>query len=54
MTKIKEIILEPANIHAGTTFKIKVKAVRGLTYKEMKSIKVKKAKEYTCIEIKGG
>lgn len=54
MPKIKEIILEPANIRAGSTFKIKVKAVRGLIYKEVKKAKVKKTKKYKCIEVRGG
>lgn len=53
-TKIKEIVLEPTKIFVGSTFKIKVKAIRGLTYEEMKEIKVKNLKKYKCLELRGG
>lgn len=37
MPKIIEKILEPARIDVGSTFKIKVKAIRYATYDEVKN-----------------
>lgn len=37
MSKIKEVIVEPDKIYVGSTFKLKIKAIRYLTYAEMKS-----------------
>lgn len=37
MSKIKEIILEPSKITVGSTFLLKIKAIRYLTYRELKN-----------------
>ncbi len=37
MSKIKEIILEPSKINAGSNFLLKIKAIRYATYQELKS-----------------
>lgn len=36
MNKIKEIVIEPSKIYLGSIFKLKVKAIRYLTYQELK------------------
>lgn len=36
MNKIIEVITEPTKIQIGSIFKLKVKAINYLTYKEMK------------------
>lgn len=37
MSKIQEIILEPSKIYVGSTFKLKIKAIRYTTYEELKA-----------------
>lgn len=37
MNIIKEIVVEPNKVYVGSTFKLKIKAIRYLTYAEMKS-----------------
>ena len=37
MSKIQEIIVEPTKVQVGSTFKLKIKAINYLTYKEMKT-----------------
>lgn len=53
MSKIKEMIVEPSRIVCGSTFKLKIKAIRYLTYSELKTIRVSNLKEYTVSELKG-
>jgi hypothetical protein len=53
MSKIKEIIVEPSKVYVGSTFKLKIKAIRYMTCKEMKTITCKQAKQYTCKQVKG-
>lgn len=53
MSKIIEKIVEPTKIQVGSIFKLKVKAIRYLTYGEIKKIKVEKIKQYTVGELKG-
>lgn len=36
MSKIQEIILEPSKIYIGSAFKLKIRAIRHTTYKELK------------------
>lgn len=52
-SKIKEIILEPSRIEVGSIFKIKIKAVRGATYNELKNLTYNEVKEYTYNQLKG-
>lgn len=37
MSKILEKILEPSKIYAGSSFLLKIKAIRHLTYEEVKT-----------------
>ena len=53
MTKILEKIVEPSKIEVGSTFLLKIKAIRYMTYAELKKQKVSKVKEYTVAELKG-
>lgn len=55
MSKIQEIILEPTKITVGSTFKlkIKIKAIKYLTYKEMKAKTYKYYKAYKYKSLKG-
>lgn len=53
MNKIIEKIVEPSKIITGSIFKLKIKVIRYLTCKEMKSKTCKEAKEFSCGEVKG-
>lgn len=53
MSKIKEIILEPQKIFVGSTFKLKVKAIRYMTYNELKTKTYNELKQFTYNELKG-
>lgn len=54
MSKIQEIIVEPTKVQVGSTFKLKIKAIRYLTYKEMKNKNYSYYKNYKYKDIKGG
>lgn len=51
--KIIEVILEPTDIYTGDRFKLKVKAIRGLTFDELKTLTFTQAMQYTFGELKG-
>lgn len=51
--KIIEIITEPDKIRVGSTFLLKIKAIRYLTYDEVKTKNYNKIKEFTYNEMKG-
>ena len=51
--KIKEIIVEPSKVYESSTFKLKIKAIRYMTCKEMKTKTCKEAKTWTCREVDG-
>lgn len=53
MSKIKEKLIEPVKIETGSIFKIKIKAVRGATYNELKNLTYNEVKEYTYNQLKG-
>lgn len=53
MTKILEIITEPDKITVGSTFKLKVKAIRHIAYEELKAKTYNQIKQYTYNELKG-
>jgi hypothetical protein len=53
MSKIQEIILEPTKITVGSTFKLKIKTINYLTYKEMKTKTYKYFKDYRYKNLKG-
>lgn len=46
MSKIQEIIVEPIKVQVGSTFKLKIKVIKYLTYKEMKTKNFKYFKNY--------
>lgn len=50
--KIKEIIVEPQSVFVGSTFKLKIKAIRYLTCKEMKKFTCKNV-TFKCGEVRG-
>ena len=51
--KIIETIVEPNKIEIGSTFRLKVKAINYLTYKEMKTKNYKYFKNYKYKDLKG-
>ena len=53
MNKIVEKIIEPSRIEVGSIFKLKIKAIRYMSYEEMKERTVYKIKQYTVAELKG-
>lgn len=55
MSKIKEIIIEPEKIYSGSIFKLKIKAVRYLTYQELKQKQknYSNTKKFTYKNLKG-
>lgn len=53
MSKIKEIILEPQKIFVGSTFKLKIKAIRYMTCEEMKNKSCNQAVAWSCEEVSG-
>lgn len=53
MSKIIEKIIEPSRIEVGSTFRLKIKAIRYLTYAEIKEQTISKLKQFTIAEMKG-
>lgn len=53
MNKILEIITEPSEIKVGSTFLLKVRTIRYLTYDEVKIKTYDAIKQYTYNELKG-
>ncbi len=53
MSKIIEKIVEPTKIEVGSTFRLKIKAIRYLTYSEIKEQTISKLKQFTITEMKG-
>lgn len=51
--KIIEILTEPSKIHVGSTFLLKVKAIRYLTYEEIKPKTYNNIKIFTYADLKG-
>lgn len=51
--KIIEKIVEPTKITVGSTFLLKIKATRYLTYTEVKTKTYNQNKTYTYAELKG-
>lgn len=52
-SKIKEKIIEPARVEVGSIFVIKIKAVRGATYNELKALTYEDVTDYTYGRLKG-
>lgn len=53
MNKIVEKIIEPSRIEVGFTFKLKIKAIRYMSYGELKERTISKIKQYTIADLKG-
>ena len=53
MKKITEKIIEPSRIEVGSTFKLKIKAIRYMSYAELKERTISKIKQYTIADLKG-
>lgn len=53
MSKIQEVIVEPNKVEVGSTFKLKVRVINYLTYKEMKTKNYKYYKSYKYKDLKG-
>lgn len=54
MSKITEKIIEPSSrVDVGSTFKIKVKAIRYAPYEEFKTKLVSKIDDYFVAQLKG-
>lgn len=53
MSKIIEKIVEPTKVTVGSTFKLKIKVINYLIYKEMKSKNYKYYKNYKYKDLKG-
>lgn len=53
MTKIEDIIVEPTPVYEGSTFRLKIKVRRGLTYEELKRLTYEELKAYTYEQLKG-
>lgn len=51
--KIVEIIIEPTKLYVGSSFRLKVKAIRYATYNELKPFNYNEVKNYTYKELKG-
>ena len=51
--KIVEVITEPSKVEVGSTFLLKIKAIRYLTYQEVKTKTYNQIKTYTYNELKG-
>lgn len=51
--KIAEIIIEPTKLYVGSSFRLKVKAIRYATYNELKPFNYNEVKNYTYKELKG-
>lgn len=51
--KIVEIIIEPTKLYVGSSFRLKVKAIRYATYNELKPFNYNEVKNYTYNALKG-
>ena len=53
MNKIQEILIEPVKIYTGSLFKIKIKAKRDITYRELLQKTYEQVKVITYNDLKG-
>ena len=53
MNKIIEFVVEPNKIFTGSTFLLKIKAIRHLSYEEVKSENYNYFKNHTYRDVKG-
>lgn len=52
-TKIIKILIDPEKIYTGSNFLLKIKAIRYVTYEELKTKTYNQVKNYTYSELKG-
>ena len=53
MNKIIEKVIEPSKIEVNSTFKLKIKAIRYVSYSEISKMSVYEIKQCTVSELKG-
>lgn len=53
MTKIIEKIIEPEKVRAGSIFKLKIKVINFLSYKEVKNKKYQYYTKFKYTDLKG-
>lgn len=53
MNKITEKIIEPSKVYAGSTFKLKIKAIRYMTYREIQNKKYNNIDDFEYKDLKG-
>lgn len=51
--KITEILVEPNKLKVGSTFKLKIKAIRYMTCEEMKTKTCAESSKWKCKEVAG-
>ena len=51
--KITEVIIEPTNVYTGDRFRLKVKAIRYLTFNELKELTYNQVRNFTWGNLKG-
>lgn len=51
--KITEAMIEPTTIYTGDRFKLKVKAIRYVTYDELKELTYNQVRNFTWGNLKG-
>lgn len=51
--KIIEKLIEPVKVETGSFFKIKIKAIRGLNYREIQDFTYQELSEYSYSQLKG-
>ena len=52
-TKIIEKLIEPVKVETGSIFKLKIKAIRYLTYAELQQMTYRELKNFTYKNLKG-
>lgn len=53
MNKIIEKIIEPNKVYVGSTFKLKIKAIRYMTYREIQNKKYNYIDDFEYKDLKG-
>lgn len=53
VNKITEIIVEPDKVYVGSTFKLKIKAIRYMTYAEIETKTYEEIEKYAYNELEG-
>ena len=53
MNKITEKIIEPNKVYVGSTFKLKIKAIRYMTYRETKTKNYNYIDDFEYKDLKG-